>query len=82
MNLTKQERHTAEQAVFNNRGDGGARAIHTWLKLRREELNRQWQAIQGDELAAMQGEARCIDKLVQVIEHGPTVKQLAPEIQP
>ena len=80
MNITKQERHTAELSIFNQRGDGGARAIHTWLKLRREELNRQWPGVIGEELAAMQGEARSIDKLVQVLEHGPTVK-LAQEIQ-
>ena len=81
MSITKQERHEAELAVFANRNDGGSRAIHTWLKLRREELNRQWQGIQGDELAAMQGEARSIDKLVQIIEHGPTVKQSIPELK-
>lgn len=81
MSLTKEARWDAEHAIFDQRGDGGVRAIRDWLVLRRGELNRQWPAAEGDTLLAMQGEARSIDKLVQVIEHGPSVKKPVPEIK-
>lgn len=72
--ISKAERYEAEVAVFQNRGDHGAQAVRTWLLVRRQELNAAWPSAAGDDLVAMQGEARQIDRLLKLIEHGPTVK--------
>lgn len=71
----KQEQQEAEQQVHNNRHSDGVGAAYKWLKLRQGDLNRTWPGKSGDELLQAQGEARLLQKLIRVIEEGPTIKR-------
>jgi len=77
MSIVKEERHKIELDVFNQRHEGGVRALHSWLNLRRDEVNTKWPSMLGEDLVRLQGEAGLIARLIRLIETGPTIKEVA-----
>jgi hypothetical protein len=48
----------------------GLNAMRDLLFIRRDEINKQWLDASGDALSKLQGEAKLVDKLIRVIDHG------------
>lgn len=72
--VAKQALHEAELDIFRCRTDEGVRAVRTWLFERTAEANRKWPGSTGEDLTRLQGEARLLTRLVEVIDRGPAIK--------
>lgn len=74
--VTKSQRYEQERAIAQFRHEAGVRAVLLWLGHRRDELNRQWQGLAGDDLIRLQGAAQEVSRLRDLIEHGPKIKPM------
>ena len=75
MSVAREEQADMEEAVFASRHDGGAVALYKLLCTRRDEINRTWMTLFGDDLIRLQGEAARVTKLIDLIEKGPKIKR-------
>ncbi len=73
--VSKQARHTAELLVFGCRHEAGVHAMRDLLYLTRDEINTRWPNLEGEELSRLQGEAKMVARLINLIEQGPKIKQ-------
>ncbi len=74
--ISKQEQHGLEIAVFNQRGEAGLVKMREWLYDQQARVNREWPNAIGDEVLKLQGEAKLLQRIVKMLEQGPTIKQL------
>jgi hypothetical protein len=72
--VSKQQRHEQEVEIFSFRHEQGLHVMRDWLLREQVDINRVWPGTCGDDLVRMQGEARVINRLIELIEHGPKVK--------
>ena len=77
MATSKPERHAQELAVFHNRADVGLQSMRSWIFDRQQETNMRWPDAEGTELAKMQGIAKLLEKLLSIIDNGPTIREAA-----
>ncbi|MGH8370861.1 MAG: hypothetical protein ACRESC_07750 [Gammaproteobacteria bacterium] len=75
MDIVRESEHELIYSVFTSRHEAGVRAMHELLTQRRAMLNQRWPGLSGDDLLAAQGSAREIDKLLRIIEKGPTISK-------
>ena len=78
--ITKYERFETEHQIFQTRHEPGLQAMRTWLFARREEINLKWPGSLPDELVKMQGEAMLVNKLIKMIDVGPTIPREIKEV--
>lgn len=71
--ITKSERHDQEHTIFQTRNDAGTQAMRAWLYARRDEVNSKWTGMIGEDLMRLQGEASLVNRLIKMIDFGPTV---------
>ena len=78
MSISKQERYETENVIYTQRHDPGIVAIKQWLYIRRDELNNSWRNTISEDgnIERLQGEARMVDRLIRVIDTGPTIKEI------
>ena len=74
MSIAKQEQHEHETAIFSYRTEAGLQSMRSWLYARRDALNKLWPLIEGDSLTRLQGEARVVNKQIELIDVGPRIK--------
>lgn len=74
MSIAKQEQYEHEQAVFQYRVEAGLQAMRAWLFARREGINKLWPTLEGESLTRLQGEARLINRQIEMIDAGPRIK--------
>lgn len=70
---TRAELHELHKQLRSYRHEAGIRTVYDWLKYEREQLNRRWPALAGDELLQAQGQAKALDRLKQMMETDPVV---------
>lgn len=73
MAVSKQERWGLETAIFQLRSEGGLQKLREWLWSRREEINSKWVDQIDDDLTKLQGEARLVRQLLDLIDKGPKI---------
>ena len=72
--VSKPEQHEHELVIHASRHEAGLYAMHQWLHGRQKVLSARWPSALGEDLTRMQGEALTINRLIKLIELGPTVK--------
>ena len=77
--IVNEARYELERSVFASRHEEGIRAIYDWLKLRRDDCNRKWVGLMGEDLTALQGEAKGIAQLIRLLEQGPRIQPEKPK---
>lgn len=73
--IIKEEQYELELQIRQSAGEGGVRNIHAWLRFRQGDINRRWIDMQGEDLTRLQGEAKSVARLIQLIEQGPRIPQ-------
>ena len=63
--------HQHDIDVHLRRSEAGVQAIRGWLFERQTKLNKNWPGLLGEELSAAQGEAKMINKLINIIDEAP-----------
>lgn len=74
--MIKPEQYKTETDIFLCRHEAGIQAMRDWLYARRDRINTEWVGMVGDDLVREQGEARVVNRMIRLIENGPTVKQI------
>ena len=77
--IVKPEQHEQELTIFACRHEVGLQALREWLFARRDDINKNWPGMLGEELVRLQGEAKTVAKLIRLIDLGPSVKKLSEE---
>ena len=80
MSLTKYERFETEHQIFQTRVETGLQAMRSWLFARREEINLKWPGMIAEDLTRMQGEALLVNRLIKMIDVGPTIPRETKEV--
>jgi hypothetical protein len=75
MTIAGAERYKLEQQIFSCRTEAGLQKMREWLYDRRDGLNNKWPDLVGDDLASAQGEARAVNKMIKMLDQGPTIKE-------
>lgn len=74
MSTAKQDQYDNEVAVFQYRAEAGLQALRAWLFARREGINKLWPTLEGESLTRLQGEAKLINRQIELIDAGPRIK--------
>jgi hypothetical protein len=74
MTISKPERYELEIKIFEVRGEIGIQAIRDWLFTEQMRLNGRWPSLLDEELTQAQGAAALIQRLIKLIDVGPTMK--------
>jgi hypothetical protein len=76
MSTIKEAQHTQELEIFSYRAEAGLQVLKAWLYRERDRVNQSWPNLVAEDLSRAQGEAKCITRLIKLIEIGPTIKEI------
>ena len=74
MSTHREERHEQEMAVHAHRSEPGLQALRSWLYDERDAIGSKWVTMTGDDLMREQGRAMVVNKLIRMIDSGPTIR--------
>lgn len=74
MATSKADQFEQEQKIFACRHETGTQSMRAWLFARRDKVNMQWLTAVGDDLLRLQGEAKLIQRQIDMIDTGPTIQ--------
>lgn len=80
--IARQEQYELEQRIYQLRGEAGSQAIREYVINTLEAINATWPDRTGDDLIRAQGQAKSFNVLLRILEQGPKIKTVAPELKP
>jgi hypothetical protein len=72
MSVNKPEKYAHELTIFACRTEQGLETMRRWLRDHRDGI--RWTDLDGVDLSRAQGEARFANRLIKMLEVGPTNK--------
>lgn len=72
--IVKPDQYAQEVKIFLCRHEAGLQALREWIMDRQAVINSAWPSKEDAELTRMQGEARLLEKLVKLMDVGPSIK--------
>lgn len=80
--IARQEQYELEGRIYQLRGEAGSQAIREYVINTLEAINATWPDRTGDDLIRAQGQAKSFNVLLRILEQGPKIKTVAPELKP
>lgn len=78
MAVAKEETHRLQTEIFRARSGEGLQAMRAFLWVEKERYGRLWPLAMGADLVMMQGEMKVVQRLLDLIDTGPKVRNETP----